>query len=78
MTRSAAMDRLKGKVAIVTGGASGIGAATLRRLAAEGASVVCADINDEAGAAVVAKLEAKTLASRVDGATVLASGFVHE
>ncbi len=58
MTRSAAMDRLKGKVAIVTGGASGIGAATLRRLAAEGASVVCADINDEAGAAVVAKLEA--------------------
>ncbi len=52
------MDRLKGKVAIVTGGASGIGAATLRRFAAEGASVVCADIDDEAGAEVVAKLEA--------------------
>ncbi len=52
------LDRLKGKVAIVTGGASGIGAATLRRFMAEGASVVCADINDEAGAEVVAKLEA--------------------
>ncbi len=52
------MDRLKGKVANVTGGASGIGAATLRRFAAEGASVVCADIDDEAGAEVVAKLEA--------------------
>jgi len=51
------VDRLKGKVAIVTGGASGIGAATLRRFAEEGARVVCADINDEGGAAVVAKLE---------------------
>ncbi|MCZ6821708.1 MAG: SDR family NAD(P)-dependent oxidoreductase, partial [Deltaproteobacteria bacterium] len=52
------MDRLKGKVAIVTGGASGIGAATLRRFAAEGASVVCADINDAAGVEIVSKLGA--------------------
>ena len=52
------MDRLKDKVAIVTGGASGIGAATLRRFAAEGAHLVCADINDEAGETVVAKLQA--------------------
>ena len=43
------MGRFDGKVAIVTGGASGIGAATLRRLAADGAAVVCADINDAAG-----------------------------
>ena len=41
--------RFAGKVAIVTGGASGIGAATLRRLASEGAAVVCADIDDERG-----------------------------
>jgi meso-butanediol dehydrogenase/(S,S)-butanediol dehydrogenase/diacetyl reductase len=52
------MGRFDGKVAIVTGGASGIGAATLRRLAAEGAAVVCADIDDEKGEAVVAEIGA--------------------
>jgi meso-butanediol dehydrogenase/(S,S)-butanediol dehydrogenase/diacetyl reductase len=41
--------RFQGKVAIVTGGASGIGAATLRRLASEGARVICADIDDARG-----------------------------
>src|SRR5690242_4694613 len=45
------MGRLDGKVAIVTGGASGIGAATVRRFVAEGASVVVADVNDALGAA---------------------------
>jgi len=50
------MGRFDGKVAIVTGAASGIGAATLRRLAAESAAVVCADINDEGGEAVVAEI----------------------
>ena len=52
------MGRFDGKVAIVTGAASGIGAATLRRLAAEGAAVVCADINDAGGEAVVAEIAA--------------------
>ncbi len=52
------MGRIDGKVAIVTGGASGIGAATLRRLAAEGARVVCADVNDEAGERVVREIVA--------------------
>jgi meso-butanediol dehydrogenase/(S,S)-butanediol dehydrogenase/diacetyl reductase len=41
--------RLDGKVAIVTGGASGIGAATCRRFVDEGARVVVADVNDDAG-----------------------------
>jgi meso-butanediol dehydrogenase/(S,S)-butanediol dehydrogenase/diacetyl reductase len=50
------MKRFEGKVAVVTGGASGIGAATLRRLASEGAAVVCADIDDEKGAALVGDL----------------------
>jgi meso-butanediol dehydrogenase / (S,S)-butanediol dehydrogenase / diacetyl reductase len=38
---------LSGRVAVVTGGGSGLGAATARRLAAEGAHVVVADIDDE-------------------------------
>jgi len=50
------MGRLDGKVAIVTGGASGIGAATCRRFVAEGARVVVADLNDEAGDAFVREL----------------------
>lgn len=50
--------RLEGKVAVVTGAASGIGAGTARRFAAEGASVVLADIQDEAGEELAAELGA--------------------
>jgi 3-oxoacyl-[acyl-carrier protein] reductase len=49
-----AMQRLLGRVVIVTGGASGIGAACARRYAAEGAKVVIGDL-DEAGAVAVAQ-----------------------
>jgi len=44
-----ASKRFEDKVAIVTGGASGIGAAVMRRLASEGARVICADIDDARG-----------------------------
>lgn len=50
------MDRLDGRVALVTGAASGIGRATAHRLADEGAAVVVADIHDDAGEKVVAEI----------------------
>jgi 3-oxoacyl-[acyl-carrier protein] reductase len=43
-----AMTRFQGKVALVTGGAKGIGAATAKRLASEGATVVVADFDEAA------------------------------
>ncbi len=52
------MGRVEGKVAIVTGGASGIGRGCALRLAEEGARVAVTDIQDKAGAAVVAEIEA--------------------
>ncbi len=52
------MGALEGKVAVVTGGASGIGRACAERFAAEGADVVVADLNPERGAETVAAVEA--------------------
>jgi NAD(P)-dependent dehydrogenase (short-subunit alcohol dehydrogenase family) len=50
-------DRVKGKVALVTGGASGIGRASALLLAKEGAAVVVTDIQDDAGKDVVAAIK---------------------
>jgi NAD(P)-dependent dehydrogenase (short-subunit alcohol dehydrogenase family) len=49
--------RVEGKVALVTGGASGIGRGCAERLAQEGAVIVMTDLQDEKGAAAVAAIE---------------------
>ncbi|KAK7342028.1 hypothetical protein VNO80_24970 [Phaseolus coccineus] len=54
---SAAVKRLEGKVAIITGGASGIGEATARLFSEHGAHVVIADIQDDLGLSVCNELE---------------------
>jgi 3-oxoacyl-[acyl-carrier protein] reductase len=56
---------LAGKSAVVTGGASGIGLACVRALAGEGASVVLADVNEEAGARAAEELAAHYVAADV-------------
>jgi len=62
------MDRLKGRVAIVTGGAQGIGRAIAARLAQDGASVVIADLQkfDEAAADIARVSKTRTLGLQVD------------
>lgn len=52
--------RVEGKVAIVSGGASGIGRACALRLAEEGATVMVTDIQDDAGAETVALIREAT------------------
>ncbi len=51
--------RIEGSSAFVAGGASGLGAATARRLRAAGAEVTIADLNDEKGEAVAAELDGR-------------------
>jgi 3-hydroxyacyl-CoA dehydrogenase/3-hydroxy-2-methylbutyryl-CoA dehydrogenase len=71
--------RIEGTSALVAGGASGLGAATARRLAAAGARVTIADLNAEKGEALAAELGAGFAACDVTdadqvGAAVRAAG----
>jgi 3-oxoacyl-[acyl-carrier protein] reductase len=58
--------RLDGQVAIVTGGASGIGEATAKVLAEAGASVVLADIDEEGAARTAKEIGGRALSTRCD------------
>ena len=63
------MNRLSGQVAIVTGGAQGIGGATSRRLAEEGAAVLVADVDldtADATAAAISDTGGRALSMRAD------------
>jgi NAD(P)-dependent dehydrogenase (short-subunit alcohol dehydrogenase family) len=59
-------DRFKGRVAVVTGGASGIGFAIAERIIAEGGTAAIWDVDGTAGAAAASKLGAKALSLAVD------------
>lgn len=57
---------LKGKTAVITGGASGLGEATARRFVKAGANVVLVDIQDDKGLALVAELGEKAMYVKTD------------
>lgn len=60
------MNRFDGQVAIVTGGARGIGGATVRRLVSEGAKVLIADVLDADGEALAKELGANAVFQHLD------------
>lgn len=57
---------IKGKVALITGGASGLGAASVRRLAANGVKVVIADVNAQVGEHIAAEIGENTVFTQTD------------
>lgn len=68
--------RLDGKIALITGGASGIGAATCRELSRAGAQVVIADLNLPAAEALAAELpDAKAVQMDVTNAASIAAAL---
>lgn len=72
------MDRVKGKVCIVTGAAVGIGEACVRRLGAEGAQLALFDVQDEPGNALVESLRADGVAARYWHVDVASEGSVQD
>ena len=58
--------KIAGKVAIVTGGASGLGEATVRRIVAEGGQVVFFDVDEARATKLVAELGSKAEFKKVD------------
>lgn len=67
---------IKGKVALVTGGGSGLGEATARRLAAAGAKVAVVDLSQERADAVANSIGGVGIAADVSNAEQVEAGFV--
>jgi NAD(P)-dependent dehydrogenase (short-subunit alcohol dehydrogenase family) len=69
--------RLAGKVAVVTGAGGGIGLATVRRFVAEGAKVVCADIDEAAGKAAADEVGGEFIRVDVTSESDVQAMFAH-
>jgi NAD(P)-dependent dehydrogenase (short-subunit alcohol dehydrogenase family) len=69
------VQRLQDRVAVVTGGGSGIGLATARRFAAEGARVVVVDVNADAGTAAASEVDGEFVACDVSDEASVAALF---
>ena len=67
--------RLEGRVAVVTGGASGIGLASVRRLADEGARIVIGDVDPTSGEAAAAEVDGIFVKTDVTSAEDVANMF---
>ena len=70
-------DRLQGRVAVITGGGSGIGLATARRFHAEGAKVVIVDVNATAGANAAKEVDGEFVAVDVTDESAVRELFDH-